>query len=226
MSESMSGYTGEDFMAYFGQAAMLHPVTGTICYLSEIDSEGMCSVRSWKRGSLAPIHYSTLSFATFNNYPRLGYRHVTIDDVTYLYYITHIARRQRGKGLRSNTVIVNQVPEVSRLCTLAKRSGVYRTHQSLNAFTVDAIFQPKYATLETACAVLLNTEERVLGIALSPSIAITFLTTNEEEPLLMLFKEQRVASSKDGVTWKATHEEYATLLKRSIPSIQLEIDNA
>lgn len=226
MSESMAGYTGDDFFAYFGQAAMLHPVTGTICYLSEIDSTGMCSVRSWKRGSLAPVHYSTLSFSTFNNYPQLGYRHVTIDDVTYLYYITHIARRQRGKGLRANTVIVNQVPEVARLCTLAKRTGVYRAHQSLNALTVESIFQPKYPTLETACATILNTEERVLGIALTPSIAITFLTSNEEEPLLLLFKEQRAASSKDGVTWKPTHEEYATLLKRSIPSIQLEIDNA
>lgn len=225
----MKDYRPEDFAAYYAGAWFIHPADNVVCHVVDVGittgegerrkrSNFLCSTVAADGRPLSNVDYRTLSFEMFNAYPSLGYRHV--DRGTYLFYTAKKAMRRRAKGLRSDSLVITAVPEVDRLFALAGTQQHYRNNRQLNAPMLEEIFSPTFLTLEEAVPEVLKRDDCV-GIALSGSIALTALASKTNYPLVLLFKGERAAMSADGVTWKPTHEEYAKMLQRHIPTIKL-----
>lgn len=216
----MKDYTMEDFLAYYGGAWFLHPTENVPCYVhSPSAGRGMCHTRGTSNQLLPVVNYKELTFEMFKNYPRLGYRH--IEGGRFLYTVSRRAMRQRGKGIRNNTVQILRVPEVSRLCDLTGYSDSFASGMYLSPAVLNAIFFPNYPSLKEAVASLTE-DDNCLGLALSSRLAITLLSNNVAKPFVILFRGQRAAYSVDGKVWTPSHPEYVQMLKRNLPSIQLE----
>lgn len=218
MSSSMKNYAPEDFQSYFGGAAFMHPKEKVPCYVYRVLEDGTCDIRDYKGHGLSPIPYDMFSFEDFNAYPPLGYRHVA--GGKYLYRLCKGARRQMAKGLRENTVTINDVPEIVSLVEAVGDVDRYHVARRLAAPLMEAIFTPNYVTLQEGVDILTN-RKAAIGLALSSSVAITLLLKCKT-PYVLLFKGHRAAFSVDGKVWRPAHKEYTTLLQRTIPNIQLE----
>jgi len=216
---SMKDYAPNDFHGYFAGALFSHPKEGRPCFIRDVMAEGTCSVSDFSGQNLGSINYKDLPFDAFSNYPSLGYRH--IEDGKFLYFLSRIAQRQRGKGLRSNTLQIARVPEVVNLCRVAGLANEFQSKAILNMPMAEAILTPNYVAVADAVRTMKENPSS-LGMAITNSVAVV-LSTSDRYSFLMLFKGVRVATSVDGSVWVATHEEYASLLKRTLPSLKLEI---
>ena len=215
----MRGYTVDDFLGYFAGAEFLHPVDGVPCSITGVTNDGVCVFRVRGGGEVSPIKRRDVTFEMFGNYPELGYRHT--QNGRFLFNIKHVPRRQARKGLRFSSLVVEEVPEVELLAARAGQAHTYLAEGDREDAIMDCVLRPSFLSLRQAVAILMSENSNALGVAISPSTAVTFTSAGEVCELVLLFRGASIASSKDGTIWETTAEEYDGVLSRILEQEEL-----
>lgn len=191
----MNHYNVQDFLRYYGNSFMLHPHTGETFRVYAQDPNNPNCIITDKKDS---VRLEDLDWKHVQTPDALGYRGLL--DGKALYYITRKAGRRTRKGVTPEAIMIGIPTTVRALAQEIGAMADIEKHAILQDWIAKAIFKPEFMSMAAAVDALC-TKKHTLGFALSPNWAIT-LGLYKDEPLLLHFKNIRVAGGKDGRTWK------------------------
>jgi len=202
----MHRYAKADFLGYYTGAWILHPHTGDVVQVIG-NGQGSCINLSDK----SSIPLEELDWKHVQT-PKLGFR--SINNGAHLFYIERHAGRRREKGVIPPAIVVSVPSEILGVYdVLGVRQEVLHNAQ-LNSQVAKQIFAPSFMRLSDAVKRLID-EPSSVGFALSHNWAVC-LGQHKEAPFIIMFKNERVAYSKDGVKWVWDNKDAAALFNEEL----------
>ena len=185
----MQHYSLKDFIAYFKDSLIIHPVTGEVVEVKEISATHPNAVilRNKTTGmethtSLADLDWKHVST------PRLGFR--SCPSGRWLVYLARAAGRRARKGV---------TPEAIHL---SYPSFMQMPMDIRNGEVSQQIYSPEFVPMHVAIQKLVN-DNVSKGFALSHNWAVC-LGIYEIQKFLILYKNIQVAHSVNGTVWEWT----------------------
>jgi len=212
----MKAYSSEDFSNYFRGAIIRHPQQEGFLASVVGCREGQVAVNPLNRAS--PPHTIPLDSIEWEHVaiPRLGYINTNLKAGTGLYYLERRVRRVAAKGYGNETVTVRTVPEYEGVAgrIVGKEPVLQERLTPTSTKIATHAFFPEYLSYKEAANKLLN-KAPAIGVALSPNYAMV-LGSTKKEPLLLLWKREKVGSSEDGINWNFYCNEYRSAAQREL----------
>lgn len=204
----MNQYSMVDFIRYYGDSWMIHPLTGELFRIRGQDPDKPnTNVLTTAGDSIA---LESLDWLHVRTPDVLGYRGLL--DGKALYYLTRKAGRRTRKGVTPEAIIITIPSIVEQLAQETGHDNDVRKHATLQDWLAREVFKPQFVTLEDAVE-RLQSKKHTLAFALSPNWAVT-LGLYKQEPFLLHFKNIRVAGSDDGKKWSFYDKDSATLFNQ------------